>query len=366
MYTSWPKVLSQSERTLVVLSHGHRYDLQPADDSESNTLFCLYKDGDAIANVHIDKGKVFDFCVSQDLVAIATIKPAGLYLCRTWKESQILYLRFPLEDEAFSASSSVTIGNFGSNILVLWHGPEAGPVYVGMISGKDAFRFDYKVLRYYNDKGHLRAYLRQDGERVLAVPNFPRQMGVVCTLTGSGMKFFGLRPFYTLNKLTDDLIESPLLYNIGSIEPMLQANPSRLQFDAYNMVVKINNNHLSMKYDPLNSIKEAGKDWIKITVNDTELEPTDTIFMTPLEVEQSLTIEAKEELGSIELHADLPVAFRLSTQMPKEALPNLGISYLLKGQKADILMRPMQCFTPFALARFIEKFNVKIRAEVWS
>lgn len=364
MYASWPKVISQKERTLVVLSYGHRYDLQPVDDMAANTPLVLTKDGEPIADVCVDKGRVVDFCVSSDLVAIATLEPAGIYLCRTWKESQVLYLRFPLEGDEENSITSLTIGNYGANILVAWHGNEPGPVHVGMISGKDAFRFDHKVLRYYNEKGQLRVYIRPEGERVLAVPHFPRQMGTICTLSSQGLKFFGLRPFYTLNRLTDDLDDMPLLYN--PMDDSIDSRPSRLQFDAYTMNVKINGNHLVMKYDPLEQINSVDKDWVRITVNGTVIGPNDTVFMTPLDVDQTLRVDAVETLSDVEVRADLPVSFRLSNQLPNESLPTLGIGYLMKGQKTDILMRPIQCFTPFALARFIEKFNVKIRAEVWS
>lgn len=366
MYASWPKIISRSERTLVVLSYGHRYDLQPIDDSGANSPLVLSKDGEAITGVQVDKGRVVDFCVSHDLIAIATVEPAGLYLCRTWKESQVLYLRFPLENEDTPSASSVTVGNFGSNILVAWHGPDAGPVYVGMVSGKDAFRFDHKVLRYYNEKGQLRTYIRQDGEQVLAVPHFPRQMGTICTLSNRGLKFYALKPFYTLNKLTDDLIDVPMFYNAGNPDPQTCVMPNRLQFDAYTMNVQINNNHLVMKYDPIDQIDKVYKDWVKIYVNGTEVGPSDTIFMSPLDVDQTLRVDAIETLGDVEIKADLPVSLRLASQMPNEALPSLGIGLLMKDQKTDILMRPMQCLTPFALARFIEKFNIKIRAEVWS
>lgn len=365
MYASWPKVINRNERTLVVLSYGHRYDLKPVDDTEGNSPLLLTKDGEPIGDIQIDQGKVVDFCVSSDLVAIATVEPAGLYLCRTWKDSQVLYLRFALENEATPTASTVTLGNFGSNILVIWHGPEPGPVYVGMVSGKDAFRFDYKALTYYNDKGRLRTYLRTDGEQVLAVPHFPRQMGTIATLSSRGLRFYSLRPFYTLNKLTDDLTDSPLFYN-PVVEPELTTMPSRMQFDAYTMNVRINGNHMIMKYDPLDQIDEVDKDWIKITVNGQVLGPTDMIYMAPLEVEQTLKVDAVETLGAIEIRADLPVSFRLSNQMPDKSLSTLGIGYLMKGQKTDILMRPMQCFTPYALARFTEKFNIKVRAEVWS
>lgn len=366
MYASWPKVVSQNERALVALSYGHRYELRPVDDSSSNSPLVLIKDGEPISDVFIDKGRITDFCVGTDLIAIATVEPAGLYLCRTWKESQVLYLRIPLEDETAKAASDVTIGNYGSNILVVWHGPEPGPVYVGMVSGKDAFRFDYKVLRYYNERGQLRTYLRTEGEHILAVPHFPRQMGVMCMLSNNGLKFYSLRPFYTINKLSDELSDSPMMYNMGIAEPPLYAVPSRIQFDAYTMTVKINGKHMVMKYDPMEQISTINKEWIKIIVDGVEIGTKDTIFMTPFETDRNLQIQAVESLDAIEISADLPVSFKLSTQTPTEALPQLGIGYLIKGQKADILMRSMQCFTPFALARFIEKFNVKIRAEVWS
>lgn len=366
MYASWPKVVSRNERALVALSYGHRYDLEPVDDSNSDTMLVLSKDGEPIADIALDRGRVADFCVSADLVAIATVEPAGLYLCRNWKESQVLYLKIPLEDQSLSAASDVTIGNYGSNILVAWHGPEPGPVYVGMVSGKDAFRFDYKVLRYYNEKGQLRTYLRTEGEHVLAIPHFPRQMGVICTLSNNGVKFYSLRPFYTINKLSDELSDSPLIYNMGIAEPPLYAVPSRIQFDAYTMTVRINGKHLAMKYDPMEQIDTINKEWVKIIIDGVEIGPKDTIFMTPFETDKNLQVQAVESLGAIEIEADLPVSFRLASQTPTEALPQLGIGYLMKGQKTDILMTPMQCFTPFAMARFVEKFNVKIRAEVWS
>lgn len=366
MYASWPKIISRKERTLVVLSYGHRYDLQPVDDTDSMNQLVLYKDGSPISDIHVDKGRIVDFCVCSDLVAIATIEPAGLYLCRTWKDSQILYLKFSLEAAGAPTVSNVTLGNYGSNITVVWHNNETGPVFIGMVSGKDAFRFDYKPLQYYNDKGHLRMYIRTDGEKVIAVPHFPRQNGVVAMLSSRGLKFYSLRPFYTLNKLTDNLTDIPLLYS-NNLQP---ADPgsyiSRMQFDAYTMNVKIQDNHVIMKYDVLDQIKPANKDWIKLTVNGTVVQPSDTIYLTPTEVDQELRIDAVETLGDIEVRADLPVALRLASQLPNEALSSLGIGSLMKGQKTDILMRPMQCLTPFALARFIEKFNIKIRAEVWS
>lgn len=366
MYASWPKIISRKERTLVVLSYGHRYDLQPVDDTKADTPLVLFKDGEPIADIQVEKGRVVDFCVCGDLVAIATVEPAGLYLCRTWKESQVLYLRFSLENENTPAASSVTLGNYGSNITVVWHGPEPGPVFIGMVSGKDAFRFDYKPLQYYNEKGHLRMYIRKEGEKVLAVPHFPRQNGVVAMLSNQGLKFYSLRPFYTINKLTDNLVDSPMFYNSGIQRPDLPSIASRIQFDAYTMNVKINNNHIVMKYDVLDQIDSVEKDWIKVTVNGTVVGPNDMVYLTPVNTDQTLRIDAVETLGDIEIKADLPVSLRLSTQLPNEALPSLGIGLLMKGQKADILMRPMQCLTPYALARFIEKFNIKIRAEVWS
>lgn len=367
MYTSWPHFLSKQERTLVTLSCGHIYKLMPQDDTESDSPLNLYKDDEIIAHVNVDIGHVVDFAVSRDLVAIATANPAGLYICRTLdEEGHVIYTKFPVEPVDKQSVTSITIGNYGANIITLWHSSTPGPVYVGMISGKDAFRFDYKPLTYYDDYGRQRMYIKQENENVLAIPHMPGEFGTIATVSPLGIKFYSLKPFYTMNKFTDHLMNAPLIYNTGWTDPTVQGFPKRVQFDCWNMMVQINENHMVMKYDPLNKIKKIEKDWIQLSVNGQQLSASDILYMNPLGVDQELRVEALEDLGSVTIHADLPVSFRLAGQIPDDVLSNLGLRYLPKGSGLDILMRPMQCLTPWQLARFIEKFNVKIRAEIWS
>ena len=367
MYTSWPHFLSKKERTLVTLSCGHIYKLMPQDDTESDSPLNLYKDDEIIAHVNVDIGHVVDFAVSRDLVAIATANPAGLYICRTLdEEGHVIYTKFPVEPVDKQSVTSITIGNYGANIITLWHSSTPGPVYVGMISGKDAFRFDYKPLTYYDDYGRQRMYVKQENENVLAIPHMPGEFGTIATVSPLGIKFYSLKPFYTMNKFTDHLMNAPLIYNTGWTDPTVQGFPKRVQFDCWDMMVQINENHMVMKYDPLNKIKKIEKDWIQLSVNGQQLSSSDILYMNPLGVDQELRVEALEDLGSVTIHADLPVSFRLAGQIPDDALSNLGLRYLPKGSGLDILMRPMQCLTPWQLARFVEKFNVKIRAEIWS
>lgn len=366
MYTSWPKFLNQKERTLVTLSCGHIYRLVPQDDSKADSPLSLFKDAELIAEIYVDNGQVVDFAVSRDLVAVATKNPAGLYICRTLPGSNVIYTKFPVEPVDKQSVTSITIGNYGSNIIVLWHGDMIGPVYIGMISGRDAFRFDYKPLTYYDEWGRQRMFVKQEYEKVLAIPHMPGQFGTIATVSPMGIKFYALKPFYTMNKFTDHLMNAPLVYNTGWTDPTVQGFPTRVQFDCWDMMVQINDNHLTMKYDPTGIAKSTTKDWIKMTVNGKVLGPSDLLYMNPMGQDQKLNIQALEDLDSLTLHADLPVSFRLSHQLPDEALSNLGLGYLPKGSGVDILMRPMQCLTPWQLARFVEKFNVKIRAEVWS
>lgn len=365
-YTSWPKIVSQRERTLVSLSHGHMYKLQPEDDTRSNSVLALYKDDELIAELHIDMGRPVDFTVSHDLVAVATVEPAGLYLCRNTQNSGVIYTKFPMEPVDKQSVSSVTIGNYGANISCIWHADCMGPVYIGMISGKDAFRFDYKPLTYYDELGRQKIFIRQEYERVLAVPHLPKQFGTVAIISPLGVKFYSLKPYYNLNKFTDDLLDAPLVYNTGWTDPTVQGFPSKMQFDCWDMMVQIRNNHIVMKYDPLDQITRNRKDWVRVNIDGRDVGPTDILYMAPYETDRPMQIEAKELLESMEIHADLPVSFRFPDDLPTDSLSHLGIKYLPKGSTKDIIMRTLTCITPWSLARFIEKFNIKIRAEVWS
>lgn len=365
-YTSWPTVISKRERTLVSLSYGHIYKLQPDDETKGNSPLGLYRDGELIAEIYVDMGRPVDFAVSHDLVAVATVEPAGLYICRNTPHSGVIYTKFPMEPVDKQSVSSVTIGNYGANINCIWHADCMGPVYTGMISGKDAFRFDYKPLTYYDDYGRQKVFIRQEYERILAIPHMPRQFGVIAVLSPLGIKFYSLKPYYTINKFTDNLLDAPLIYNTGWSDPTVHGFPSRVQFDCWDMLVQINQNHMVMKYDPLDQIERNKKDWVRINIDGRDVQPNDTLYIVPTEVDRPLKVEAKEILESFEIHADLPVSFRFPGDLPDDSLSHLGIKYLPKGSTTDILMKTMTCITPWALARFVEKFNVKIRAEVWS
>lgn len=365
-YGSWPKVVSANERSLLSLAYGHLYAIEPVQDSESRSLLTLKKDGDDIGEVAIREGKVVDFTVAKNLIAVATLDPACLYICRPYKESVVLATAFPMTPTEGHRVSSITLGNYSGNIIAVWHTDDVAPVFIGMIGGRDAFRFDYKPLIYYDDSGRQRLYVRQDYERILAVPHFPGQFGTVAIISPLGVRFLSLKPYYTMNRFTDNYASTPMQMGMGWADQNPNRLPQRMQMDAYNLLVHINKNHLMMKYDPTQHIKENQKDWVRLVIDGQEVQPSDIIFTSPTTLEYPMRIEAKQNLESVELHADLPVTFRLAGQERDAELSNMYFKSMPKGTGTDILVSVIQCLTPWDVARFIEKFNIKIRAEVWS
>ena len=369
-YMSWPHVISRDQRVLYTLVHGHMYKLVPQDDglpSARSASYILYKDSDPIANMVFD-GRITDFTVSHEVVVVATINPAGLHICKPFRNTAVLHMFLPLDPKDKSVIESITLGNYGGNVIALWHGPAPAPVFVGMISGKDAFRFDPMPLVYYDEFGRQQMYMRQDFEHIMAVPYFPNQFGAIATISPMGLKFYGLKPFYTMIPLHDESITHlPFANTEGWIRPNPKELPDRFQFSGYDLLVHIRGNHMTMKYDPLEeAVWKRQKDWIRVFVDGQEIAPNQFIYMSPVDTDRSFRLEPRANATDITLHADLPVSFKTSDQVDlSSALSRTGIKYLPKSTQANLIMNTMQAITPWQLSRFAEKFNLKIRAELW-
>lgn len=373
-YSSWPYLVDTDQRVLYTLFNGYLYRLAPHDDGEVDSrenYLTLYKGSDVVAHISVAEGKVVDFVVTSELIALATIKPAGVYICKPWRDTSVLYLRLPLDtpDKSLQRISNVTLGNYGGNIIVVWYGSGDSPVHIGMLSGKDAFRFDPMPLVFYDEFGRQKMYIKTEQEKVLAVPHVPRQYGMVASISPKGLKFYSLHPFYTLNKLSDDsyITHLPISPNYGWNDYSSNGLPDRLQFSGYDLLVNVSGNHITMKYDPFHTIKSTTKDWVKITVDGVELPSNQSIYLTPFDTDRSVSIKPSVDATDITIHADLPVSFKLANQIPPSTvnLSQTGIKYLPKNTQKTLTMRTIQCFTPWQLARFFEKFNIKIRAELW-
>lgn len=370
-YLSWPHIIDTDQRVLYTLWYGHMYKLAPHDDAEPASRNCpltLYKDDEVIAEIAVD-GKVMDFTVNHDVVVIATIKPAGLYICRPWKGTTVLYMYLPLDapDPADQVIENITLGNYRGNVFVLWYGPTPAPVFVGMISGRDVFRFDPMPLVYYDSYGVQRMYIRKETERVLAVPHLPSQLGTIAIISPVGMKFYSLKPFYMMNPLSTDYISHmPFSLDASHSEPdMTRHMPSRMQFSTYDLLVQINQNHLTMKYDPLQQARTKNQDWVKIYIDGAEVDSSQYVYLTPFNTDRDLVIEPQVNATDITIHADLPISFTTSNPVETTELPQTGLRFLPKNTQYRLAMRTIPCFTRWQLARFIEKFNLKIRAELW-
>lgn len=369
-YVSWPHVISTDQRVLYTLLHGHLYKLAPHDDIDAQLRanpLTLYKDDQPIADISVE-GKIVDFTVNHELVALATIQPAGLHLCRPFKNTAVLYMKIPLdahkkEDQVIS---NITLGNYGSNIIVVWHGPGVSPVYIGMVSGRDAFRFDPMPLVFYDQTGRQRMYYRQANEKVLAVPHMPSQYGAIATISPMGMMFYKLQPFYTLNKLHNEhKVHMPFSLEPAWTEPDSANLPDRLQFSSYDLLVNITGNHMTMKYDPLQSARNTTRDWVKVIVDGNEITQSQYVYMSPIDTDRTFALEPRVTATDITIHADLPVTFKLDDQVMAEEVSQTGIRFLPKNTQKMFTMRTYPCLSRWQLARFAEKFNLKIRAEVW-
>lgn len=369
-YSSWPHVISTDQRVLYTLLHGHLYKLAPHDDTDVNLRanpVTLYKDDQPIADIAVE-GKIVDFTVNHELVVLATIHPAGLHLCRPWKNTLVLYMNFPLDtfDKEQQVISNITLGNYGSNVVVVWHGPDVSPVFIGMVSGRDAYRFDPMPLVFYDSLGRQRMYYRQSNEKVLAVPHMPSQYGAIATVSPTGLKFYRLKPFYTLNELHSDYF-THMPFSLGTAwkEPDPVDLADHLQFSGYDLLVNITGNHMTMKYDPLHVARTTTKDWVRVLVDGTEVTSSQFVYLTPTEKDRTFTLEPRVTATDITLHADLPVTFNLSDQPIPEKVSQTSLRFLPKNTQKVLAMRTYPCLSRWQLARFAEKFNLKIRAELW-
>lgn len=367
---SWPHVISRDQRVLYTLVQGHMYKIVPQDDTiqhVKNNSYTLFKDQEVVADVAVE-GRIVDFMVNHEVVVLATVNPAGLHICKPFKGTVVLHLYLPLDPKDSNVIENITLGNYGGNIIALWYGPTSAPVYVGMISGKDAFRFDPMPLVYYDEYGRQQMYIRPETESIMAVPYFPNQFGAIATISPVGLKFYGLHPFYMMTSLHDDaIVHLPFTHSDGWISPNPKDLPNRFQFSGYDLLVHIRGNHLTMKYDPLEEATwKKQKDWIRVFLDGQEIAPNQFIYVTPTDVESLLQLEPRVNATDVVLHADLPVSFKLSNQVDvTSALSQTGLKYLPKGIRNNLFMKTIQAITPWQLSRFIEKFNLKIRAELW-
>lgn len=371
-YISWPQLVDTDQRVLYTLLYGHLYKLVPHDDTDPQSRRCpltLYRDDEVVATIEVE-GKVSDFTVNHDVVAVATIHPAALYICRPWKGTAVLTLPLMLDspDKSEQVIENITLGNYRGNIVVLWYGSTTAPVFVGMISGRDAFRFDPMPLVYYDSYGVQRMYIRKETERVLAVPHLPNQPGTIAIISPAGMKFYSLKPFYMMNPLSKDYIthmpfslDAPYTEDFDTTQHM----PARMQFSAYDLLVHINQNHLTMKYDPFQSARRSNQDWVRVFIDGAEVSPSKLVYLTPFDTDRTLVLEPTVTATDITIHADLPISFTTSNPAESLEVSQTGIRFLPKNAQRILTMRTIPCFTGRQVARFIEKYNLKIRAELW-
>lgn len=357
---TWPELTPRDADRLVTMYGGVQYNLVRKFATESS--YEVTRGGRYWTSVTLPKTTaVVDFLVMDRYIFIATETPAMLYMAYNvpmaeW--SSLLYT----EREV----THVSIGNYHNNPLIIYT-TSTGAVWAQVLVNDNPFMRMEQQMCLASDPTEL-LYL-SPGERMTCVPFFPKHYGVVGFITNHGLRFFSLRPYYTLQPLSDTLFDTPYLYNFG--DSPLRATPYRLRTDGYKLQVELENDILSFKYHLGMTAANQETDWITLTIDGVPVSPA-TIFVLQQKQNYTLGIQANKFLSDLELTLTTPVLLqRLGEETTGSS--TTFVSSLAQGERYFFNMHgkgTIQSVNPQVigfdpLTRFLDKLGLQIRASVW-
>ena len=131
----------------------------------------------------------------------------------------------------------------------------------------------------------------------------------------------------------------------------------------WNLMTKIGNGTMFMKYSFNQSVATTSIDWIQLTLDGTNVDPSDFIEINPTaSAVYELKIKALRKVGEVELKMMTPLQF-LRPDGSFESV--FDIPYMKQGDEITVYFTPIMELPGYTLQRIIEKLNIRIRGEVW-
>lgn len=351
MYISWPKWVVEDTNVSMIQAEGHVVTLRGLYDADSRLY--LYK-------IYVDAVKVQEISTRTAIIDYIYHKNCFYYMCIDMRTLYCIDIKTNAHNKIQLPQNmivhNVSLTMYRCNVSVIITEPEQFSIlvtYSELMSGYQikTIKVDGDILKRQNNQIHA-----------IGITGVPKTFGCFALVSCREITIYDSRgPFYeyTVTDTENLALQAPLWFT---------ANEERRQsihmsMHNWNLMTKIGNGTMFMKYSFNQSVATTSIDWIQLTLDGTNVDPSDFIEINPTaSAVYELKIKALRKVGEVELKMMTPLQF-LRPDGSFESV--FDIPYMKQGDEITVYFTPIMELPGYTLQRIIEKLNIRIRGEVW-
>ena len=351
MYVSWPKWAVEDINVSMIQAEGHIIMLRGLYDTENNLY--LYK-------VYIDTIKVLEIITRTVIVDYIYHKNCFYYLCIDMRILHCIDVKTNLHS-ILTIPQNIEIHNvsltmYRCNVSIVITEPKQFSmlvVYGDMLSGYQikTIRVNGEILVRPNEQTHA-----------VGITGVPKTFGCFALISCKEITIYNsMGPFYEYTPTNTDTmaLQAPLWFTANEE----RRHSIHMSMHNWNLMAKIGNGTVSMKYSFNEEVPTTVIDWVQLTLDGTTINPADFIEITPdANTTYELKIKSLRKLGDVEIKMMTPLHFI----HPDGSYDSVfDIPYMKQGDEITVYFTPVMELPGYTLQRIIEKLNIRIRGEVW-